>query len=214
MKAKVGRTYSSPLRAEQAAATRDRIVDATVALLQVNDVSAFGMQDVADRAGVAVRTVYRAFPTKDDLIAAVLDAIKERFEAFSGSPPTTAEELEASVGGAVRAVFELEPQYRALFATAAGRELHSSSSGARSAAPVEAPFAEEIAGLSSEQVEQFLAVVHLVTSSRGVLFLKDYAGLDADGATAAVSWALAAMVAAIRDPALRATLGQTEEGAG
>lgn len=214
MKVKAVRTYSSPLRAEQAAATRDRIVDATVALLQDNDVSAFGMQDVADRAGVAVRTVYRAFPTKDDLIAGVLDAIKERFEAAAGSPPTTAEELEASVGGAVRAVFELEPLYRALFATAAGRELHSGSSGARRRATVEAAFAEDLAGFSAEQVEQFSAVVHLVTSSRGVLFLKDYAGLDADGATAAVSWALAALAAAIRDPTLRATLGQTEKGAG
>lgn len=209
----MGRTYSSPLRAAQAAATRDRIVDATVALLQDNDVSAFGMQDVADRAGVAVRTVYRAFPTKDDLIAGVLQVIKERFEAAAGTPPTTAEELEASVSSAVRAVFELEPLYRALFATAAGRELHARSAGERRAS-VEAAFAEELAGLSAERVEQFAAVVHLVTSSRGVLFLKDYARLDADGATAAVSWALAALVAALRDPALRATLGQDEEGAG
>jgi AcrR family transcriptional regulator len=170
------------------------------------------MQDVADRAGVAVRTVYRAFPTKDDLIAGVLDAIEERFEAAAGSPPTTAEKIEGSVGGAVRAVFKLEPLYRALFATAAGRELHRRSSGARRAI-VEGAFAEELAGLSAEQVAQFSSVVHLVTSSRGVLFLKDYAGLDADGATAAVSWALTALVAAIRDPALRATLGQTEEGA-
>jgi AcrR family transcriptional regulator len=211
MKAPAVRTYSSPLRAEQAAATRDRIVDATVALLQDNDVSAFGMQDVADRAGVAVRTVYRAFPTKEDLIAGVLEAIKERFEASAGTPPTTAEELEASVGDAVRAVFDLEPLYRALFATAAGRELHSRSSGARRAM-VEAAFSEELAGLSAEQVQQVSAVVHLVTSSRGVLFLKDYAGLDADGATTAVSWALAALSAGIRDPALRATLKPTEKG--
>ena len=137
MKVHAERTYSSPLRAEQAAATRDRIVDATVTLLQDNDVSAFGMQDVADRAGVAVRTVYRAFPTKDDLIAGVLQSIKERFEASAGTPPTTADELEASVGGAVRAVYELEPLYRALFATAAGRELHSRSSAGRRAATVE-----------------------------------------------------------------------------
>jgi AcrR family transcriptional regulator len=199
----VPRRYTSPLRAEQAAATRDRIVDATVELLQHQDVSAFGMQDVADRAGVAVRTVYRVFPTKDDLIAGVLEAIKQRFEASAGSPPTTAEELQASVGRAVHAVFELEPLYRALFATASGRELHSQTSGTRFAM-VEAAFAEDLAGLDAARVLEFAAVVHLVTSSRGVLFLKDYAGLDADGATAAVSWALAALVAAIRDPTQRA----------
>src|SRR5687767_1046122 len=133
MKSRSGRPYSSPLRAEQAAATRDRIVDAAVELLQDGDVSAFGMQDVADRAGVAVRTVYRAFPTKDDLISGVLETIRERFEATAGSPPTTREELQASVPGAVRAVYELEPLYRALFATAAGREVHRATAGERSA---------------------------------------------------------------------------------
>lgn len=213
MSAKAGRTYSSPLRLEQAAATRDRIIDATVALLQDNDVGAFGMQDVADQAGVAVRTVYRAFPTKDDLITGVLEAVKARFESSAGTPPATAAELEASVGASVRAVFELEPLYRALFATAAGRELHARTSGQRRAVVADA-FAEELAGLSDGQAEQFAAVVHLVTSSRGVLFLKEYVGLDAEAATAALSWALGALVAAVRDPQMRARLGQFEEGAG
>src|SRR5688572_154313 len=125
------RTYSSPLRAEQAAATRERIIDATVELLQDADAGAVGMQEVAERAGVAVRTVYRSFPTKDDLFTGVLDAIRARFEAVAGTPPTTAEELRASVGPAVRAVYELAPLYRALFATAAGREVHRRSAGER-----------------------------------------------------------------------------------
>src|SRR5688500_15592525 len=108
MSGRKGRQYSSTLRAEQAAATRARIVDAAVELLQLNDVSAITMQDVADRAGVAVRTVYRAFPTKDDLIDGVLAEIRARFEASAGTPPTTSEELQASVPASVRAVFELE----------------------------------------------------------------------------------------------------------
>ena len=125
MKAAAGaRPYSSPLRAEQAAATRDRIVDATVALLREGDPSAFGMQDVAERAGVSVRTVYRSFPTKDDLITGVLAAINERLLAAAGDPPATADAFVESVGTVVPAIFELEPLYQALFATAAGRESH------------------------------------------------------------------------------------------
>ena len=203
------RPYSSPLRAEQAAATRDRIVDATVELLQAGDPSAVGMQHVADRAGVSVRTVYRAFPTREDLFTGVLEAIIERFEALAGRPPATVEELRGSVGSAVRAVYELEPLYRALFATATGRESHRRTAGERQA-PIEAAFAEDLAGLTPSQVQQFLGVVHLVTSSRGVLFLKDYAGLDRDEASAAVSWALEALTAAIRDPERRARLGEME----
>jgi AcrR family transcriptional regulator len=214
MKAKAGRPYSSPLRAEQAAATRDRIVDATVALLQDNDVSAFSMQDVADRAGVALRTAYRAFPTKDDLISGVLDAAEERFEAAAGGPPpTTPAGLRAHAGPAVRAVFELEPLYRALFATASGRELHARMGEGRLAA-TEGAFAEELSGLTDAQRQQFAGVAYLVMSSRGVLFLKDYAGLDVEAATSAVSWALDVLVAALRDPQLRARLGDMDEGAG
>jgi hypothetical protein len=78
---------------------------------------------------------------------------------------------------------------------------------------VEDAFAEEIAGLTEAQIQRFAGVVHLLTSSRGVLFLKEYVGLDVAGAAAAVSWALAAMVAAIRDPQLRARLGGVAEGA-
>lgn len=204
MNAKTGAAYSSPLRAEQAAATRDRIVNAAVTLLQGDD-PGFGMQEVADCAGVAVRTVYRAFPTKDDLVAAVLAALKERFEAAAGRRPTTAEELRGSIGPAVRAVYELEPLYRALFATPAGRESHRRSAGERHAS-VEAAFADGTAGMSADQTRRFTALMHLVTSSSGVLFLKDYAGLDRDAAAAAVSWAVEVFAAAVRDPELRARL--------
>ena len=191
------RTYASPLRVEQAAATRDRILAATVELLQRADPGAFGMQDVADRAGVSVRTVYRAFPTKDDLLDGVLATIKERFEGIAGEPPTTRAEFDTSVPGAVRAVYELEPLYRALFATAAGREVHTGTAAARHPS-IQAAFADELEGLPEDQVRLIVSLLHLVTSSRSVLWLKDYAGLDSREASAAVSWAVAAFATAAR----------------
>ena len=196
------RAYTSPLRAEQAAGTRDRIIDAAVALLQDNDLSAFTMQDVADQAAVAVRTVYRAFPTKDDLIAGVLDAIRQRFEASAGEAPTSGVELQASVPGAVHAVFELEPLYRALFATASGRELHRATARDRSGA-VGGAFADGLDGLDERKRRLVMAMLHLVTSSKSVLWLADYAGLDADETTNAITWALAALVDAARTEAGR-----------
>lgn len=192
------RSYSSPLRAEQAAATRDRIVDAAVELLQVADPGTFGMQQVADQAGVSLRTVYRVFPTKDDLLDGVLTAIKERFDEIAGTPPRTREEFDASVPGAVRAVFELEPLYRALFATTAGRETHQRGAGERQAT-FETAFADDLAGLPPERVRMVVSVLHLLTSSRSVLWLKDYAGLDADEASSAIGWAVAALANAARE---------------
>lgn len=197
MTATVSRSYSSPLRAEQAAATRDRILDATVDLLQGADPGAFGMQEVADQAGVSVRTVYRAFPTKDDLLGGVLASIKERFDRIAGSPPATRQEFDDSVPGAVRAVFELEPLYRALFATAEGRQVHQGTTAARHPS-FEAAFAEDLAGLPEDQVRLIVSLLHLVTSSHSVLWLKDYAELDVEEASAAVGWAVTAFATAAR----------------
>ena len=196
------RTYSSPLRAQQAAGTRERIVAAAVELLQAADPGAFGMPDVADRAGVSVSTVYRAFPTKDDLITGVLESIAARFEASAGLRPTTREELRASVPGAVRAVYELEPLYRALFATAEGREAHRATAGERSAT-VERAFADGLDGLDERQRRLVTSMLYLITSSKSVLWLKDYAGLDVDEAADAVAWALAALTKAAQEEAGR-----------
>lgn len=58
----------------------------------------------------------------------------------------------------------------------------------------------ELVDLTPQQRRRFIAVAHLLSSSRSVLLLKDYHDLDADDAVAAVRWALATLVAAVRDP--------------
>lgn len=58
-------------RAEQAARTRDRILDAAHELFVANGYEDTTMQAIADRAGVAVQTVYFRFGTKAGLLADV-----------------------------------------------------------------------------------------------------------------------------------------------
>ena len=199
MKTEGGRSYSSPLREQQAASTRARILGAAVELFQESESGQVAIPDVAERAGVSVRTAYRAFPTRDDLLQGVLDELSKRFEAIAGSRPTTLEEYIESAERSVRAVFEVEPLYRALFATAAGRELHRSTAAQRSA-DLDAMIHDEIGDLSPEQRRRFVAATHLVSSSRSVLFLQDYEGLDVDDAVATVQWALRTLARAVRDP--------------
>lgn len=64
------RKYSMERRAAAIEETRRRIVDATVELHNEKGVSGTSMQDIADRSGVALATVYRHFPTLDTLIPA------------------------------------------------------------------------------------------------------------------------------------------------
>ena len=56
--------------------TRGAVLDAVVGVIRDRGFD-FSVQEVADRAGVAHRTVYRHFPTRDALI----DAVAERFES-------------------------------------------------------------------------------------------------------------------------------------
>ena len=199
------RTYTSPLRAEQTAATRARVLDAAIDLLQATDSGDVAIPDVAERAGVSVRTAYRAFPTRNALLEAVLAELSVRFEAIAGTMPVTLDELAPSADGAVRAVYEVEPLFRAMFATPAGRELHRETAPRRREA-IDGMLTAELADLTPQQRRRFIAIAHLLSSSRSVLLLKDYHDLDEDDAVAAIRWALATIVDAVRDPQLRTGL--------
>jgi AcrR family transcriptional regulator len=64
------RKYDMSKRAEAVARTRERIVDATRELHSEQGIAATSWDDIAGRAGVGVGTVYRHFPSLDELIPA------------------------------------------------------------------------------------------------------------------------------------------------
>jgi AcrR family transcriptional regulator len=57
-------------RASAVAQTRQRIIDATLALHGEQGIAATSWDDIAARAGVGVGTVYRHFPSLDELVPA------------------------------------------------------------------------------------------------------------------------------------------------
>jgi AcrR family transcriptional regulator len=64
------RKYDMTRRASTAAQTRRRIIDATRELHGEQGIAATSWDDIAARAGVGVGTVYRHFPSLDELIPA------------------------------------------------------------------------------------------------------------------------------------------------
>jgi AcrR family transcriptional regulator len=68
------RTYTSPRRAEQAAATRAAILDAATRLFLRDGYAATTMAAIAAEARVAVKTVYLAYETKAGLLRAAWNA--------------------------------------------------------------------------------------------------------------------------------------------
>ena len=67
------RSYTSPLRAEQARQTRRRILDAAAGLLLERGYAATTMSAVAAAAGVSAQTVYKVFGSKPALVKQLYD---------------------------------------------------------------------------------------------------------------------------------------------
>jgi AcrR family transcriptional regulator len=82
-------TETRPLRAD-AERNRKRLLDAAVAVFAEHGLEA-STAEIARRAGVGQGTVFRRFPTKDDLVAAIvadrLAEITEKARGLLASPP-------------------------------------------------------------------------------------------------------------------------------
>ncbi|MGA7156255.1 MAG: TetR/AcrR family transcriptional regulator [Acidobacteriaceae bacterium] len=70
-----------PANAPSHAEVRDRILSTACTLFYQQGVRAVGVDLIVDKAGVAKTSLYRYFPTKDDLIAAFLQREDEEFWA-------------------------------------------------------------------------------------------------------------------------------------
>jgi AcrR family transcriptional regulator len=64
----------SPLRREQAALTRTRIVEGATAVFELRGYEGARIEDIAKEAGVAVPTVYKVFTNKRTLLRASVEA--------------------------------------------------------------------------------------------------------------------------------------------
>ncbi|XVQ08164.1 TetR/AcrR family transcriptional regulator [Spirillospora sp. CA-255316] len=117
-------------RAAKARATRARMLEAARELFVAHGYGATSLQDIADRAGVAVQTIYFTFGNKRTVLKEVLDVAvagddepvatmrRPWFTAVLDAP-TAGEQLEAHVAG-TRAVSErAAPVVEALRAAAA-----------------------------------------------------------------------------------------------
>ena len=71
----------SPLRREQAALTRTRIVEGATAVFELRGYEGARIEDIAKEAGVAVPTVYKVFTNKRNLLKASVEAAITEGEA-------------------------------------------------------------------------------------------------------------------------------------
>ena len=81
------RRYAMAARAAKAEATKARIRVSAMELYCQRPIEDFTLEEVAGRAGVAVRTVLRAYPSKDELVYAALDEMAAGGVYLKPTPP-------------------------------------------------------------------------------------------------------------------------------
>jgi AcrR family transcriptional regulator len=91
----------APTRRARGDATRERLLEAAVELLEEGGYAAASVAAIAGRAGVAAGALYRHFPSKAELFVEVFRTMAERelaalYEASAG-PGTVTEKLDAIV---------------------------------------------------------------------------------------------------------------------
>ena len=108
-------------RARNAAVRRKRVIDAALSLADEGGYEAVQMRDVAERADVALGTLYRYFPSKDALLIAALfelaDDLKRRMAVYPARGETPADRVTEVLRRACRAL-ERQPNVTGALVTA------------------------------------------------------------------------------------------------
>ncbi|MES2340863.1 MAG: helix-turn-helix domain-containing protein [Pseudomonadota bacterium] len=184
--------YVSPLRREQSDQTRSRIVDAALDLI-VGGVEGLTMQEVAKAAGVALRTVFRHFPTRDDLLDATWQAMQIRM----GETPEleTLDELIGFLPELFGRYGAMEDQIRgAMFAqTFVSSRQRLGSDRARK---VRRAVAAQFTGGDERSRAMAASAAYTLTVPLVSIVLKEAFGLSSPEAARASAWAIRALAAA------------------
>ena len=184
---KKARTYKSPLREEQAAATRERILAGLASVLAGKDSGEASYREIAAAAGVTEITVYRHFPNKEELLRAFWWWLDRRL-TDAGMP-----QEETALADGVRALFvafdRKEPLIRASLLSPQGRAMRNSMNAERRAG-FEKALAAATRGLPAAERRRAHAVVQLLYSGYAWLSMKDQWDLTGEESGDAAAWGI------------------------
>jgi AcrR family transcriptional regulator len=172
------------------------IIDALIDLLGDKPSDEIAIRDIARRAGVAERTVYRHFPDRRGLH----EAVTERFREEDGPTMGDADDLDdlADLIGDVYATFEASPRETAaaVLLNADPRRL-AEETAERSTQWVERT-ARSLPELDERQCLGVAAITRTLGSSQMWLRLREEFGMEGDESAALVEWAIRALLAEVR----------------
>ncbi len=173
------------LQEARADLVRTRVIEGVVALLDAGGTLTF--KEVAQQAGVPERTVYRYFPTRTALLAAVFEWTNEQI-GHDGPRPTTEAELVAFVRQTFRGFDAHAPVVRQMLVEPDGRAARLADVDDRRRSAVDL-VDHEAPGLHRATRDKVAAAIQVLTIASTWQSLHDY--WDLDGPDAAETSALA-----------------------
>ena len=191
---KAGGTYHSPLRASQAAATRDRIVAACLVLMRQGADLTYAA--VAAEAEVQERTVYRHFPKKEDLQAALWDWILQHLTHASFAARDE-EQLVAAMRKSFAGFDADAPLIQAMLHSPEGLEVRRRQQPVRRAM-FEACADSAIPGAPPEVRDRAAALLQVLYSAVSWELLRSFWDMDAAEAADTIGLGIRCMLSGLR----------------
>lgn len=183
------------LRERQAEQIRSGVLEVVIRQLETRPVDDLSMGDVAEEAGISLRTLYRYFPDKPALLSAagqqVVDSLGLPIDI--GGP----EAISASFLDAARRFSDRPRLARALVQTTAGRAARSSARTPRTQAVAAAlqPLTDD---LDPDKRRWAAAVIAHLCSLQSWVAIANDTGLDDAEAQLAVAWAIDALITTLK----------------
>lgn len=204
----VTRSYSSPEREAQAAATREKILDATITVIG-EGIAALSIPAVAKKAGVSVPTVYRYFSDKETLLNAVAVHVRHGMGVADDEPsPTDVEAYFESHREIFRRWAGADPETIGAVVATFGR-----GAGALSLEQRREWLAPAFAGVIDDWREvdrqNFLSIASILNSSVGAAALAQF-GLQGDAAADLFTWTVQRLLSPSRPAACRNSTTHTK----
>jgi AcrR family transcriptional regulator len=187
-------TAPPALRELKADVVRGRVIDGAVAVL--NDGRPLTFKEVAREAGVPERTVYRYFPTRAGLLAAVFDWTNEQI-GYEGPRPTTEAALLTLVRQAFRGFDDHAAVVRQMLIEPDGRRARLADVGARRRAAI-ALVRNEAPDLDPVTRDRVAAAVQVLTVASTWQSLHEYWDFDGEAAAETSTLAIQLLLEAAR----------------
>jgi AcrR family transcriptional regulator len=185
------RNYHSPLREERSAQTRERILGGLVRVMAKNGIAELSIPVIAREAGVSIPSIYRYFPTKRELVAA-LDEYAHRKGSFDFSqfpPMNSPEDLADIIPLTFQRREAIEPTLSAAMSSHLGYAIRRSEFEGRSKYLAKA-LQPATKNLAPQEAQWLNDVVLILNSHACVRAFKDYLGLSTEQAAVRVAWAI------------------------